>query len=241
MAEEAAVETEKVEAAPAPVADAKEQLTAALKGVEKSPTQESPSNKAFAALRKEKEKAEKEAAALRAEKAERVSTQTETAPKKTDVFDDPDAWAEDVKRQAREDAIAAARQLDEEKRRIDSAEKAESWLLSRVHFTEDKAFAQDVVAYLSSDEGQKITRINPQRAAKFAYDEALEKRGITNGDDARSTMGVRPSAPSVGGKRVFNRGEIQAYIYAVNPDKDYPGFQKRLREVEEAEKEGRIK
>lgn len=246
MAEEAKAENQETgEKAPAAVVE-KPQAGTEITPTEKQTPVQTPVEKVEFFKARQEAKARKDALAkeneeLRARLAQMESqntapTQPETPP---DLLQDPDKWANGVIERAKREALAEIQAREQEKQKNDSAVSARDWLLSQSHVKEDAEFAR-LVADNIQEKYMGVASVDPRAAARLAYLDALEAKGISGiQDDGKSASGVRPSGSPVGGKRVFTRSEIQSYVYDAKPGS--PEFDRRISEVEEARREGRIR
>lgn len=182
----------------------------------------------------------------------KVVSEPKREPEPPSLLDDPENWAKNVAKEAEAKALAAleARQkqsqddADFEK----SAVSATDWLRTRSHISEDAALAKEVLETVRAKYAH-IGATDPQAATRLAYLDVCGAKGIVPDMDGfkpggfqaqggASSAGVRPSAPA-GAKRVFQKGEVEKYIFDGIPGT--PEFTRRLAEIEEAGKEGRVK
>ena len=200
---------------------------------------------------KREQKAQAEVAELRRKVAEyEKAAQRQPEPVVPVSFiDDPDKWGQQVKEDARREAIEAIEQREAVKRYEQSAGQAVDWLLTRSHIREDVKLAEQVAAVVK-ERYQHIFQVDPAVAIEKGYMEVCAAKGISpdmgafkkdslNATGGTSTSGARASA-AAGGKRTFNRGEGDKYILA-GGQPGSPEYMRRLSEVEEARKDGRIR
>lgn len=193
-----------------------------------------------------------------------AAPKTEPIPSKMpSLLDDPEGYAnwlrEDARREARgEFEKREQAYLAEQKKAFyaDSATKSGDWLLTRSDVKQDPKLVDEVMgivakkyAHLAALDGAG----DPGAAMRLAYIDVCATKGIVPDMDgfkggsltgtldatkgAASTQ-VRPS-PASGNKREFRRGEVEKYIMQSKPGT--PEFSAKLREIEEAERDGRIK
>ena len=252
--------TEPTNPAPATaVADKPAQAQAAAESKPQTQTGESktatadPKELARQAFKSREQKREAKAAERIAElekqlaelKQAKPQPQAEVAP--PSFLDDPDKWAQNVTERARQEALAVLQQERAEVAYRQSAENAANWLLTRKHLKEDHSLTVEVARAIESKYAQ-VAAADPNAAARLAYLDVCEAKGISpdmggfkpggfDGAKGQTSSGARPSAPAEG-KRTFKRGEGQAYIYAAKPGS--AEFKRRMAEVDEAEREGRV-
>lgn len=203
---------------------------------------------------KREKKATEELAELRMKHAElekqiqKGSQQTAEPP--ASFMDDPDKWAQGILDRSKAEAIEAVQQREQEARHVYDANRATDWLLTRSHLKEDEKLVEPVKVALR-EKYAHIAANDPISAMRLAYIDVCAEKGVVPDMDGfktaaasmtatggASTSGVRHSA-AAGGKRVFQKGEVTAYMNGVQPgSKEYAS---RLAEVEEAYKEGRAK
>ncbi len=167
--------------------------------------------------------------------------------------DDPDAWAKDVQEKAKQQAEKAALDAIERREREgqvrQEVETASAWLLTRSHLREDPKLKAEVAQRIQAEYGELADR-HPSRAARLAYLDVCEAKGITPDLESyrqesaaaesagRASAGARPSASSAGEKKAWTRREAEKYVFEAKPGT--AEFNARLKEIEEAGKEGRI-
>ena len=167
------------------------------------------------------------------------STPAETEADDFGILEDPKKAVKKMRESVKNEILAELQGREQEKQHKSAAESARQWLLSQSHINEDPKFADSVVGNIQN-KYMDVAGVNPQAAARLAYEDACRDFGITPGQsDGQSSAGVRPSAPQVGGKRVFSRAEIADYVYGAHPGSTE--YSRRVDEVEEARREGRIR
>ena len=215
---------------------------------------EKPNLKPADFFRQREDKREKKAQDRVAELEKKISELEKARPASqaeapVAFIDDPDKWAQGVSERAEQRALDAIEHREAVARFNQSAGKAVAWLLTRSHIREDVKLANDVRAVVQ-ERYQHIFQVDPEVAIEKAYMAVCEAKGISpdmgafkkdslNASGGTSTSGARASA-AAGGKRVFNRGEGDKYVMAGGQ----PGseeYMRRLSEVEEARKDGRIR
>lgn len=189
-------------------------------------------------------------AELKAVREGKAQQQTQPEPE-PDLLTDPEGWRKRVEeaaaKRAEESYRNAAEKSAAEAAYMQKAEGAEKWLLTRSHLKQDQALEAELAGIIRNDYGHLIG-VDPQAAAELAYIKLCRAKGIapdmdlptsTGNQAAKGTTsaGVRPSAPPAG-KRIFKKGEGHAYIMAAKPGSEE--FERRLAEVTEAEREGRV-
>lgn len=203
---------------------------------------------------KREKKATERVAELERELAKSKATPAAPSePEAPSLIDEPEKWAASVIEKAKRETFAAleVRQKEQEAdaRFVKSAETATDWLRTRSHLKEDANLAKEVFETIKAKYSD-IGGINPEAAARLAYDDVCAAKGIVpdaagykpGGLEAQggtASGGVRQSAPAAGGKRVFQKGTVEAYIFEAKPGT--AEYSKRLAEVEEAHREGRIR
>ena len=163
-------------------------------------------------------------------------------------LDDPDKWAQGVTERAEQRAIEAINRREAESHYRQSAETAANWLLTRSHLKQDQALTKEV-AKVIEEKYATVAAVDPNAAARLSYLDVCAAKGISpdmdgfksqgfDGTSGNATSGVRPSA-AASGKRTFSKGEAEKYVFGAKPGTE--DYDRRLAEVEEAEKEGRIR
>ena len=159
------------------------------------------------------------------------------------IFDDPDRYlaSRDQRLISSIDKLLDQRlsQREQAQRRTAEADDAGKWLLSQKDFKDDPDALDEIHAIIDDPEIQRVASVSPKQAAKLAYSEWRERKGLNNGRTNASGAragSVSPSGTSGSGQKVFTRQEIEKYL-----DPQHPDFNKRFEEVKKAQVEGRIK
>jgi len=214
-------------------------------------------NSAFASLRKEKRELKERMAKMEAELVQyRNRPQSFPAPQTVDgsssvpgvpqtFYDNPDAYlAEKTKEVEARLERKMQEQRTEDAHRV-ASEKAESWLVSQKDFKSDPNALNEVYDILDSPEYHSLIRANPQKAVKLAHMEWREQKGMSTErtqqaleSQARGTT-APPSGASAGGPKQWTHKELNSYASKLDPRN--PADIAKIKEVETALKEGRVK
>ena len=162
----------------------------------------------------------------------------------TNLFDNPDQFmASHSQKLLGEVGSLLDKKLQEreqQQRHFAAAADAEKWLLSQKDLGSDPAALDEINEILNDPELSQVARVSPKHAARLAYSEWREKKGLGVDRDAKASAarasGVAPSAAGSSGQKTWSKAEIEKYL-----DPKHPEFQKRWNEVLKAQQEGRIK
>jgi len=178
--------------------------------------------------------------------SQRVQQLEESLKKASESRSEPQA---DNSAEAIEQRVFAKLEERERGKKFTSdAIEAEQYLLTRSHF-QDPAFARDVERLIDSDPDiREAAAVSPKAAVKAAYLAACEARGVApdltgqrRTEASRGAGGApTPSISSAGGKKVWNKGEAGKYIDAAPGGPGSVEYRKRLEEVKQAHREGRV-
>lgn len=117
----------------------------------------------------------------------------------------------------------------------DTARAASNWLKERDHVRSDPAFAKDVAEAIERDHSD-IADVNPMKAARLAYADVCEARGISP-DISNSDRSAFASQGVKGGRGISSDGKwtpekIRDYIGGAKPGT--PEHDKRIETVQKA-------
>lgn len=159
--------------------------------------------------------------------------------------EDPDAYLDDRFDGLRKDIeeVKSFKQELQEERKFALKYQAEEYLLTRKH-SDDPEFCEEIRNRLQGDPSLRaMSEFDPMRAARSAYIEVCEARGIAPDLSSPSPAG-RAAGPKPTTTRSVNTedrsfNEWQVYVRAAEAGSGEHA--KRLNEMRQAQKEGRIK
>lgn len=125
---------------------------------------------------KEQERAEKQA--LRQELDALKAQLGGSGAKRPDPLENPEAYSDSVEKRAEEAATKRFNELLSQHNVQSSAANSESWLRSRSHLEDDNK-AADEVADIIATNYQHLVRLDPRAAARSAYSDWCEMKGVT--------------------------------------------------------------
>jgi len=186
------------------------------------------------------------------EKSEQSTLSQSLAPtqdESVDLISDPDKWAEiNTKKlydKVKNDVFAELEQKKEAERIKVENDRALDFLLSRPELSNDEDTRTEVSEILQRPDMADIANKYPEKAARLAYQEFLESRGIGTNRQAVVNAGIAATAPAnkpapaPTGKKVWTRANIEAELTKVldNPE----AYERLQSEIRTAASEGRIK
>lgn len=122
---------------------------------------------------------------------------------------------------------------------VAEAQEAEKWLLSQPHFKNNPAGLSEVEQIIQNDVRLlSVARVSPRLAAEEANRRFMNYKSLNANTSASRAVGVSPSTPISSSLPTYSRDQVKALM------SQHPQGSKEwktvLREMEKAEKEGRI-
>lgn len=171
-----------------------------------------------------------------------VKTETvENAPT-PDLLEDPSKWAKNLKEEARKEILASIEQARETERIHKQNEEAYNYLLSQKEISDSDEAPAEVAEILKEPEYAHIASKYPLKAAKLAYEEFKNRKGIGSerkamaSANAVATQSVTTAQAT--GPKTWKRTEIESYIASASTKDEITA---RRLEIQKAFKEGRVK
>ena len=163
-----------------------------------------------------------------------INTETE---EETDILSDPNKWANKLTQRVIGEIDKKLSLAQLEQKLTVERQQAIDYLSSQKELV-DEDFREELVGRLSSPEYIEIEKVSPLKAARLAYMDMLESRGINGVRDTSVKKNISAentsvsSSTSSSGKKIYSRKEIEK-ILTENPEK--------FSEIKQAIKEGRVK
>lgn len=178
--------------------------------------------------RKEKDRLAEELSA-RDKKIESLEARLSELAKRKDESEDGSDYAEKgqqfdpsaIEKRVEENLINRFAEANHKKFLADSAAMASNWLFERSHLQDDPEFAKAVEQAITKDHSD-IADVNPMKAAKLAYNDVCEARGVSP-DYSKRDVGSYASQGLKGGNGGSNGGgkwtpeKAQAYLDGAKP------------------------
>jgi hypothetical protein len=191
--------------------------------------------------REEKEALRSELDALKAQLAGSVGGKDNRKP---DPLEDPEAYSGIVEKRAEEAAARKFNELLSQHNVQSSAVHSEQWLRSRSHLEDDNK-AADEVAEIIANQYAHLVRVDPRAAARSAYTDWCEMKGVTpdlsGNSNATPPKLARPSSAgsgSSGADKVYTPQEVAKTLKSLSSPEAIRAYSA---EVEKAAREGRYK
>jgi hypothetical protein len=173
-----------------------------------------------------------------------VVTKSESEP---ELLDNPQAWAENVKRSAAESAKQQAlsqikEEQEAERLKTDHA-KGMEYLFSQTEVSNSDDAQAEITEILRRSDMQHLASKYPSRAAELAFKEWKDSKGIGSdrkaaaAQNAQSSISTATTPPPSAGRKTWTRAEVTKYL----ADYNAPDFATRNAEIKQAYREGRIK
>lgn len=163
---------------------------------------------------------------------------------KVDPLEDPEAYLGEAEKRARKAAGEEFNTRLAQHNRMVNAVQSEEWLRSRSHLENDGKAADEVAKIIESDY-LEVAEKNPRAAARSAYVDWCESKGVT--PDLSSTSSLTPprhakaSAAGVGSSladKTYTPDEVKRTLAGLSSPEARKAY---TAEVEKAAREGRYK
>lgn len=196
-------------------------------------------------VRSEREEKEQLRSELDALKARLASPGNGSSAKAPDPLEDPEAYSGSVERRATEAAEKRFNELLSQHNVQSSAANSEQWLRSRSHLEDDNK-AADEVAEIIQNQYQHLVRLDPRAAARSAYSDWCEMKGVTpdlssNNTSLNPPRHAKPSRAGSGtsnADKTYTPAEVSKTLASLSSKAAIDAY---TAEVEKAASEGRYK
>jgi len=195
-------------------------------------------------VRTEREEKENLRSELEALKAQLANSGNGSGNRKLDPLEDPEAYSGSVEKRAEEAAARKFNELLSQHNVQSSAAHSEQWLRSRSHLEDDNK-AADEVAEIIANQYAHLVRIDPRAAARSAYTDWCELKGVTpdlsGSSNATPPRHVKPSAAGSGSsnsEKTYTPQEVARTLRSLSSPEAIKAY---AAEVEKAAREGRYK
>lgn len=196
-------------------------------------------------VRTEREEKESLRSELDALKAQLASSNNGSSSKRPDPLEDPEAYSGSVEKRATEAAEKKFNELLSQHNVNSSAAHSEQWLRSRSHLEDDNKAADEVAEIISSQYAH-LVRLDPRAAARSAYSDWCEMKGVapdlsSNNTSLNPPRHAKPSSAGNGtshADKTYTPQEVAKTLKALNSPAAIKAY---AEEVEKAAREGRYK
>lgn len=175
-----------------------------------------------------------------------ADTVTKSGPE-PELLDNPQAWAENVKRSvtetAKQQALSQMKAEQEAERLKSDHAKGMEYLFSQTEVSNSEEAQAEITEILRRSDYQHLASKYPSRAAELAFKEWKDSKGIGTerksvaAQNAQSSLSTATTHPANAGKKIWTRAEVTKYLEDFNS----PDFASRNSEIKQAYREGRIK
>lgn len=196
-------------------------------------------------VRTEREEKEQLRSELEALKARLASPGNGSSAKAPDPLEDPEGYGQSMDARAAAAAEKKFNELLSQHNVQSSAANSEAWLRSRSHLEDDNKAADEVAEIIQNQYGH-LVRLDPRAAARSAYSDWCEMKGVTpdlssNNTSLNPPRHAKPSRAGSGtsnSDKVYTPAEVSKTLASLSSKAAIDAY---VAEVEKAAREGRYK